>query len=123
MARLSRIGSIFADWTMLRASFSAADCAAIAYLIERVDNLHRLLLESGFDQSSIDEILSLSSFENPEICAEIGILLEELAWRFKDVYDEVQRKVRLRGSTLDPAVRETVHEWLLRACSFADDCG
>ena len=123
MARLSHIGSIFQDWSALRASFSAADWAAIGYLIERVDNLHRLLLESGFDQGSIDEILSLSSFENPEICTEIGVLLEEMAWRLKDVYDEVQRKVRLHGSTLAPVVRETVYDWRRSAYSFAEARG
>jgi hypothetical protein len=120
MTHLSRIGKIFDDWVILRARFTPADVTAISYFIERANNLHLLLLESGFDQCRIDEIRSLSSFENPEICMEINVLLEELSWRFNELYGEVQRKIRIHGSTLEPSVREIVHDWLMRACSFTE---
>ena len=121
MSRLTRIGNIFEDWRVLRESFSAADVDAISYFIKRVNSLQMLLLEFGFDKARIDEVLSLSSVGDPEICMEINILIEELARGFKDLYGEVQRKMAVYGSTLEPSVRARVHEWLMCACSLGDD--
>ena len=118
MTRLTKIGQLFEDWGILRKTFSGGDLEALSFLVDRMDSLHMLVLEPGFDQCRLDDILTITGEADPEICTELTVLLDELDWQFKALSRGVERDQTVWGVHLPAALKARIDGWLamVRQC-------
>lgn len=112
--RLGQMAKLFNDWNALRKTFSPADVASISTLIERVDSLRMLMIEPGFDESNFEEIMMMANQGDPELCAELTVLLDELEWQFRDFARETERHLFSWNVQATAQLKESLDQWFLQ---------
>ncbi len=118
MTRLTQLGKLFETWATLRKTVSNADLERLSFLVDRVSALHMLVIEPGFDQCRIEDILSMAGEADPEICMELTTLLDELNWQFKALLNGVERDQSLWGERLPVTTRKGIDDWLEQVRQF-----
>lgn len=118
MTRLTQLGQLFEGWAALRKTISSADLERVSVLVERVNALHMLVIEPGFDQCRIDDILTMAGEADPEICMELTTLLDELNWQFKALLSGVERDQSVWGEGVPTALRAGIDGWLAHVRQF-----
>lgn len=121
MTRLTQLGKLFEDWATVRKSVSNADLERVSFLVDRVNALHMLVIEPGFDQCRIEDILTMAGEADPEICMELTTLLDELNWQFKALLSGVERDQSLWGERLPADLRKGIDDWLAQVCQFVGE--
>lgn len=121
MIRLQQIVKLFEDWAVLRKTLSPTELASIPVLLERVNDLRRLLVEPGIDFSNVDEIMILAGQGDPEICAELSLLLEEIEWQIRDFSRETERFLFGRKLQVSPQLKERLDNWFAQVHQFLDE--
>jgi 5'-deoxynucleotidase YfbR-like HD superfamily hydrolase len=120
MTRLPRIGKLFADWDAIRATLSAADAASIPVLIERVNDLRKLVIERGFELAKLDEILIMVGQGDAEISIELTVLLEELEWQIRDFSRETERFLFSWKPQVSPQLKALLDNWFVQVNQFLE---
>ena len=92
MTRLSQVGKLFEDWVALREKLSGMETSATAFVIERMNGLRQMVLETGFDPLRFEDAVGSAGSDDPEILLELQVLLDELEWQFRALSREVERK-------------------------------
>lgn len=118
MTRLTQLGKLFEGWAALRKTVSNADLERMSFLVDRVSALHMLVIEPGFDQCRIEDILTMAGEADPEICMELTTLLDEMNWQFKALLSGVERDQSLWGERLPVAFRKGIDSWLEQVHQF-----
>lgn len=90
MGRLEQLGRLFAGWDELLKSCSQNDLKTIDTVLVRVNGLRMMVLEPGFDQCQLEDLLDTAEAD-PDICTELTVLLDELTWQFKALCRGVER--------------------------------
>lgn len=91
-ARLDNIAKILADWDQLYAScLGSKPQAYLAYVHTRLISLKTGLYDAGFDPNGQD-FLTRGIETDPEILAELGLLVRETGWQIKDTIYEIRRR-------------------------------
>lgn len=121
MTRLAQAGKLFEDWIVLRKTLTPADVSAAPFIVERVDGLRMMLLETGFDPCRLEDALALTGSDDPEIVLEQTVLIDELEWQFKALSREVERKLFDREMKLSAGLKNGFDEWLTKVRQFVCD--
>ena len=121
MTRLTQLAKLFEDWTGLRKTVSSSDIEHVSSLVDRVNALHMLVIEPGFDQCRIEDILSMAGEADPEICMELTTLLDELNWQFKALLSGIERDQSISGARLPAALRAGIDGWLAQVRQFVGE--
>ncbi len=121
MTRLAQAGKLFEDWIVLRKTLTPADVSAVPFLVERVDGLRMMLLETGFDPCRLEDALTMTGSDDPEIVMEHTVLIDELEWQFRALSREVERKLFDREMKLSAGLKNGFDEWLTKVRQFVCD--
>ena len=121
MTRLTQIGMLFEDWGTLRKTISGAHLERVSFLVDRVNALHMLVIEPGFDQRRIEEILTMAGEADPDVCMELTTLLDELNWQFKALLSGVERDQSVWGERLPAALKKGIDDWLAQVRQFVGE--
>lgn len=123
VAQLDQLAEIFRSW---HGAYQAcevdtpqlAQAPLVAFVNERVGNLERTLLETGFHP---DELAALTAGieDDPVALAEMQLMARESRWQVSDILNEVSR----RGAALaaDAAGRSLVEAWIRRTEALLAD--
>ncbi len=123
VAQLDQLAEIFRSW---HGAYQAcevdtphlAQAPLVAFVNERVGNLERTLLETGFHP---DELAALTAGieDDPVALAEMQLMARESRWQVSDILNEVNR----RGAALaaDAAGRSLVEAWIRRTAALLAD--
>jgi HD-GYP domain-containing protein (c-di-GMP phosphodiesterase class II) len=118
MARLRQIGRLFAEWDALLQACSSSDTKAIRPVVDRVDGLRLMVLEPGYDQYRLEDLMDVAGEADPEVCTEIMVLLDELTWHFGALCRGVEREQRVWGMRIPEAIEPGLEAWLSRVRLF-----
>ncbi|MBL8416080.1 MAG: HD domain-containing protein [Propionivibrio sp.] len=121
MTRLAQAGKLFEDWIGLRKTLTPADVSAVPFIIERVDGLRMMLLETGFDPCRLEDALTMTGSDDPEIVLEQTVLIDELEWQFKALSREVERKLFGRETKLPSGLNNCFDDWLIKVRQFVSE--
>jgi len=121
MTHLTQLGKLFEGWAALRKTISGADLERVSVLVERVNALQMLVIEPGFDQCRIEDILAMAGDADPEICMELTTLLDELNWQFKALLSGIERDQSISGALLPAALRAGIDGWLAQVRRFVGE--
>lgn len=124
MTRLIQTGKLFETWTALRKTLMqlpTTERAALSFLIERMDNLRTTVVEAGFDPSRFEEMLALASGDDPDICMELTLILDELEWQFRALSREIELILFARKLPLPAALKTLFDTWLMQVRQFAGE--
>jgi HD-GYP domain-containing protein (c-di-GMP phosphodiesterase class II) len=121
MLRLTQIGKLFEDWVALSRSLSSAESAAMSLLVERMDSLRGLVLEPGYDQCRLEDMLSLPGEGDSEIGLELSVLLDELNWQFHALSRGVERDQSVWGMQIPVRHRQRLDDWLAQVRFFIEE--
>lgn len=121
MTRLTQAGKLFEDWITLRAKPAASDTAAVVFVVERMNGLRQMVLETGFDPVRLEEAVGLANSDDPEILLELSVLLEELEWQFRALSREVERKLDGLNRVLPGMQNEDLAGWLAQLGGFVGE--
>lgn len=119
VARLGQLGSLFADWDALLTSCSSSEVNELRSIVDRLDGLRMMVLEPGYDQYHLDDLLSISGDPNSDIAIELNALLDELTWHFDAVCRAVERDQRVLGRVIPERVSAGFEAWLSQVRRFA----
>ena len=123
VAQLDQLAEIFRNW---HGAYQAcevdtpqlAQAPLVAFVNERVGNLERTLLETGFHP---DELAALTAGieDDPVALAEMQLMARESRWQVSDILNEVSR----RGAALaaDATGRGLVEAWIRRTEALLAD--
>ncbi|MEI7430881.1 MAG: HD domain-containing phosphohydrolase, partial [Betaproteobacteria bacterium] len=120
IARLAQVGKLFEGWADLKDSLSEHDLAELSFLVERMNSLRGLVLEPGYDQCRLEDIVSLSGEADPEICMELMVLLDELNWQFKALSRGVERDQSVWGMQIPGRHKNKLDDWLAQVRCFVE---
>ena len=121
MTRLAQAGKLFEDWIVLRQTLTPADVSAVPFIVERVDGLRMMLLETGFDPCRLEDALAMTGSDDPEIVMEQTVLIDELEWQFKALSREVERKQFGRETMLTAGLNNGFGVWLKKVRQFVSE--
>lgn len=121
MTRFTRAGQLFDGWVALRKTLSPTDMAAISFLVERVDAQRMMVLETGFDPCRLEDALAAAASDDPAICMELTVLLDEVEWQFRALSRELERKAFPRGVQVAPTARNGLDAWLAQLRQFVSE--
>ncbi len=121
MTRLTQAGKLFEDWIGLRKTLTPADVSAVPFIVERVDGLRMMLLETGFDPCRLGDALAMTGSDDPEIVLEQTVLIDELEWQFKALSREVERKQFERETMLAAGLNNGFEDWLKKLRQFVNE--
>ncbi|MBL0166660.1 MAG: HD domain-containing protein [Propionivibrio sp.] len=121
MTRLAQAGKLFEDWIVLRKTLTPADVSAVPFIVERVDGLRMMLLETGFDPCRLEDALVMTGSDDPEIVMEQTVLIDELEWQFKALSREVERKQFGRETMLPAGLNNGFGVWLTKVRQFVSE--
>jgi len=121
MTRLAQAGKLFEDWIVLRKTLTPTDVSAVPFLVERVDGLRMMLLETGFDPSRLEDALTMTGSDDPEIVMEHTVLIDELEWQFKALSREIERKQFGRETKLPVVLNNSFDDWLKKVRQFVSE--
>jgi HD-GYP domain-containing protein (c-di-GMP phosphodiesterase class II) len=122
--RLSQASLLFEAWDALRqrlAEWPASESVAADYLVERVNNLRMTLADAGFDPSGFDAMPALANGDDPEVCVELKLVLDELEWQFKALGREIERNRYARRAQRPLAVSGIFDNWLGQVRQFVGE--
>jgi HD-GYP domain-containing protein (c-di-GMP phosphodiesterase class II) len=123
VAQLDQLAEIFRSWHGVYQSCEVdtpqlAQAPLVAFVNERIGNLERTLLETGFHP---DELAALTAGieDDPVALAEMQLMARESRWQVSDILNEVSR----RGAALaaDAAGRSLVEAWIRRTETLLAD--
>lgn len=118
MTRLAQAGKLFEDWIVLRKTLTPADVSAAPFIVERVDGLRMMLLETGFNPCRLDDALTMTGSDDPEIVMEHTVLIDELQWQFRALSREVERKLFDREMKRPSGLNNGFDDWLTKMRQF-----
>lgn len=121
ISRLTQAGKLFESWARFRDPLSPADIEDITYLVDRLDGLRMMVLEPGFDQCRLEDLLPMAGGEDTEIRVELSVLLDELAWQFQALSREIERKIFVHGWSLHESRREAFNQWFMQVRQFTGE--
>lgn len=121
MTRLAQAGKLFEDWIGLRKTLTPADVSAVPFIVERVDGLRMMLLETGFDPCRLEDALAMTGSDDPEIVLEQTVLIDELEWQFKALSREVERKQFGRQTMHSAGLNNGIDDWLKKVRQFVSE--
>ena len=120
MLRLTQIGKLFEDWVALSNALSTAESDAMSLLVERMNSLRGLVLEPGYDQCRLEDMLSLEGTVDPEIGLELSVLVDELNWQFHALSRSVERDQSVWGMQIPARHRHRLDDWLAQVRFFIE---
>ena len=100
------MNSILASWSPDQASFPLGN-----FVQDRMDSLKIGLMDAGLISGEKNAILPPSG-EEPEACAEAGILLGEAIWRVKSIVGEIRRRWPEIDGEADLPKYASVRKWI-----------
>ena len=107
---LSRLADLLQAWASLREMFedqlapTAPSASALAFLFERMQAMHQLVLQAGIDPEHIDSMTTLAN-EDPGILLELRTMLDEMEWLQLDLANEIDRRAPSLGALADGPLR------------------
>jgi hypothetical protein len=117
--RLARAGKLFEGWQSFRCTLSPAVIEEISYFDERMDSLRMMVLEPGFDQCQLEDLLPTEGRVDSEIREELTVLLDELAWQMQDLAKALEQKLAERGWSLPVSRRPDFLAWMTQVSEFS----
>ncbi len=108
--RLDQLDHLLADWEY-RSTRLAAPAALSGFIEERMHALQIRLMEAGLISGVEGAIRSMVDDE-PQTCAEIGVLVNEAIWQIRNMLTEIRRRWPETAGETAPAAYEKVREWL-----------
>ncbi|MEI7613679.1 MAG: HD domain-containing phosphohydrolase [Betaproteobacteria bacterium] len=118
ITRLTQVGELFEGWMAFRKTLSPVVIDEIAYFAERVESLRMMVLEPGYDQCRLEDLLPQGGQGCSEICHELTVLLDELSWQLKDLIQVLERKLATRGWSLPASRRNDFNGWMAQVQRF-----
>ena len=118
MTRLVQVGRLFEGWMAFRGSLSRAVIEQISYFDERMDNLRMMVLEPGFDQCQLEDLLPKEGQGDSEIRQELMVLLDELSWQMQELTRVLERKLSDHGWSLPVSRRADFLNWMAQVDEF-----
>lgn len=119
--RLKRLSGLFASWQRFIDACTPEQRAAIAPIVDRVVGLCRMVLEPGFDQFHLEEILHLAGESDAEVALELAVLVDELTWHFDALLKAIERERRVWGMEVPGTIRAGLDAWLQEVHAFVDE--
>lgn len=118
----AQVRMIFEGWSSFQRTLSPADKEGIAYLVERMGGLRAMVLEIGFDECRLHELIPTPESKGEvEIRTELSVLFDELMWQFRALSREIERKIFVQGWSLKPSRRKLFNQWLAIVRQFAGE--
>jgi len=108
--QLVAVADLLRRWGDFRASL-ARPPRQLTFLFERMVGLNSMLLQFGFDPSSLRLLLALVA-EDSKIAGELAAALNEMHWQFTDLEREIVRHRATDGDALSPADNLFLEGWL-----------
>ena len=118
MTRLTQVTKLFESWAAFRGTLSPAAIEEIAYFDQRVQGLRRMVLEPGFDQCQLEDLLPKEDQEDSEICQELVVMFDELSWQFQELTRVLERKLADYGWSLPVSRRADFNLWMAQVQEF-----
>jgi HD-GYP domain-containing protein (c-di-GMP phosphodiesterase class II) len=118
IARLSQVGNLFEGWIAFRSTLSPAVIEDISYFDEHIDGLRMMVLEPGFDQCRLEDLLPSVGQGDSEIRQELMVLLDELSWQFHELIGALERKLAKQGWDLPLSRRADFNKWIAKVHEF-----
>lgn len=116
--RLRQVGQLFAGWDDFLQTCSASELEKLERVVRRVDGLRMMVLEPGYDQYRLDDILDITGEADPDVCTELMVLLDELLWHFGALLRGVDRDQGVWGLEIPARVAPAFHVWLGQVRGF-----
>ena len=116
--RLSQVGKLFEDWNSFRSTLSPAVIESISYFDGCLEDMRMMVLESGFDQYQLSELLPEDECDGFEILQELTVLLDEISWQYKELIQALERKLSDQGWSLPASRRADFNLWLAQVHHF-----
>ena len=121
IARLGQLGQLFAGWDELLKSCSQNELRTIDPIVGRVNGLRMMVLEPGFDQCRLEDLLDVAGEADSDICTELTVLLDELNWQFEALCRGVERDRSVWGMQISEAIRPIFDVWLTQVRAFISE--
>lgn len=112
--QLKAVAKLLKHWDEFRASVSGAMGGSppeLAFLFERMVNLHVVLLQFGFDPNSLQVLRALVA-EDRQIAGELATALNEVRWQFRDLEREIVRRKETADKALSAEKAQLLEDWL-----------
>ena len=113
--QLKAVAKLLKHWGEFRASVSGAmggnPPPGLAFLFERMVNLHVVLLQFGFDPNSLQVLRALVA-EDRQIAGELATALHEVSWQFRDLEREIVRHKEAADKALSAEKAQLLEDWL-----------
>jgi len=119
--RLARLSALFASWQRFYDACTAEQRAAIAPVVDRIVGLRLMVLEPGFDQFHLEDILDLAGESDAEVALELAVLVDELTWHFDALLNAIERERRVWGMEIPGPIRTALDAWLQEVRAFVSD--
>ena len=119
-ARLGQLGRLFAEWDVLLASCSPAEVTGIRSIARRLDGLRMMVLEPGYDQHRLDDLMDIAGEMDPDVGIELMALQDELTWHFGALCRGVERDQRA-GVHIPEGIRSGFDAWLSHVREFVGE--
>ena len=116
--RLAQVGKLFENWVTFRNMLAPEVIEEISYFDKRIDGLRMMVLEPGFDQYQLEDLLPKNDRGGSEIHQELTVLLDELSWQFQELIQTLERKLASRGWSLPVSRRADFHNWMEQVHEF-----
>lgn len=120
IARLAQLGELFAGWQTFVSECRPEARIAIASIIDRMDSMRMMVLEPGFDQCRLEDIVNLAGEPDSQICTELSVLLEELGWHFGALCRGVERDRLVWGMRVPAEIQQAFDLWLQKVYAFLE---
>lgn len=119
--RLARLSALFFSWQRFYDDCTAEQRAAIAPIIDRVVGMRLMVLEPGFDQFHLEDILDLAGEGDADVALELAVLVDELTWHFDALLNAIDRERRVWGMEIPASIRAELDAWLLEVHTFVSE--
>lgn len=116
--RLAQVGKLLEDWAAFRSTLSPAVIEEISYFDERLEGFRMMVLEPGFDQYQLDELLPDEGSGDAEIRQELTVLIDELSWQLQELKQALERKLAERGWSIPVSRRADFNQWMAQVSEF-----
>ena len=77
-----------------------------------------MVLEPGFDQYQLDELLPDEGSGDAEIRQELTVLIDELSWQLQELKQALERKLAERGWSIPVSRRADFNQWMAQVSEF-----
>ena len=124
LSELMAVANLLGRWGEFRDSLARTNDGSkspqeLTFLFERMDSLHSMLLQFGFDPNSPQQLLAHIA-DDKKIANELATALSEICWQFTDLQREIIRRKNAINNTLSVEDNRFFNAWLANLQAYLE---